>query len=185
MIGTRRISARLRVSVTDAAGRPLAAQGLSQWLVRAAPATARGALSVALVDDRAMRRLNRAYRGVDQATDVLTFPAHDLSAGRPAHELVADRPAHELFAGRPAFRQSEGLGDIAIAMGVARRQARTYEHALRTEIRILALHGLLHLLGYDHETDRGQMRRMEDRLRRRAGLPASLIARVAGGPGRP
>ena len=70
------------------------------------------------------------------------------------------------------------LGDIAIAAGVARRQARAHGHPLRTEVRTLALHGLLHLLGYDHETDRGEMRRLEERLRERAGLGSGLIARA-------
>jgi probable rRNA maturation factor len=69
------------------------------------------------------------------------------------------------------------LGDLAIAKGVAARQARQLGHSLQTELRILALHGLLHLLGYDHETDRGEMGRLEDQLRQRAGLPAGLIAR--------
>jgi len=69
------------------------------------------------------------------------------------------------------------LGDIAIAIDVARRQATERGHTLTTEIRILALHGLLHLLGYDHERDRGEMRRVEERLRRRAGLIEGLITR--------
>jgi probable rRNA maturation factor len=70
------------------------------------------------------------------------------------------------------------LGDVAIAAGVARRQAARHGHSLATELRILALHGLLHLLGYDHEQDQGRMRRFEERLRRRAGLPGGLIARA-------
>jgi probable rRNA maturation factor len=69
------------------------------------------------------------------------------------------------------------LGDIAIARGVAVRQARQLGHTEAIEVKTLALHGLLHLLGYDHERDRGQMRRAEDRLRRKAGLPGGLIAR--------
>jgi probable rRNA maturation factor len=72
------------------------------------------------------------------------------------------------------------LGEIAIALGVARRQAAEIGHPLGTELRILALHGLLHLLGYDHETDQGDMRRAEERLRRAAGLPTGLIARTPG-----
>jgi probable rRNA maturation factor len=70
------------------------------------------------------------------------------------------------------------LGDIVIARGVARRQARLAGHGEGTELRVLALHGLLHLLGYDHETDRGQMARLEHRLRRKAGLKDALIERA-------
>jgi probable rRNA maturation factor len=70
------------------------------------------------------------------------------------------------------------LGDIVIARGVARRQARAARHSERTEIRVLALHGLLHLLGYDHERDDGLMRRVEGRLRRKGGLPGGLIERA-------
>ena len=80
----------------------------------------------------------------------------------------------------PGWRKAQSarfLGDIVIARGVAARQARALGHPVRTELRILALHGLLHLLGYDHEVDEGRMARMETRLRRRAGLPGGLIAR--------
>jgi probable rRNA maturation factor len=70
------------------------------------------------------------------------------------------------------------LGDIAIARGVAAQQARRLGHTEQVEFRTLALHGLLHLLGYDHETDTGQMARTEERLRRKAGLPTGLIARA-------
>jgi probable rRNA maturation factor len=69
------------------------------------------------------------------------------------------------------------LGDVVIARGVAARQARAAGHDERTEWRVLALHGLLHLLGYDHDRDRGEMRRVEARLRRRGGLDAGLIER--------
>jgi probable rRNA maturation factor len=70
------------------------------------------------------------------------------------------------------------LGDLVIARGVAARQAREAGHALSTELRVLALHGLLHLLGYDHETDDGTMRRVEARLRRKGGLVSGLIERT-------
>jgi probable rRNA maturation factor len=69
------------------------------------------------------------------------------------------------------------LGEIAIARAIARKQARHLGHAEATELKILALHGLLHLLGYDHEIDQGEMAALEDRLRRRAGLPRGLIER--------
>ncbi|MGE5835953.1 MAG: rRNA maturation RNase YbeY [Acidobacteriota bacterium] len=141
--------------VTDALGRATAARGLGRWLERAAPGSARGVVSIALVSDAAIRRLNRRYRRIDRVTDVLSFPA-----SRPPHPQT------------PVF-----LGDLAIALGVARRQAREQGHGLPRELRILALHGLLHLLGYDHETDQGEMQRLEERLRRRAGLPPGLITR--------
>lgn len=148
--GSRRSA--LRVSVTDARGRPWPSASLGRWLVAHAPARARGRVTIALISDPAMRRLNARFRGVDHATDVLSFPS--------------DVPG--------------ALGDIAIARGVAARQAKRLGHSESTEFRTLALHGLLHLLGYDHEHDQGEMRKVEDRLRRRAGLPAGVIARETG-----
>jgi len=156
-----RLGPRLRVTVTDDRGRRVpGGAALGRWLTRAAPARARGAVGVALVGDAAMRRLNARFRRLPHATDVLSFPS-----GTPA-TAAADGPGH--------------LGDLAIAMGLARRQAREHGHAVGVELRILALHGLLHLLGYDHETDDGEMRRVEDRLRRARGLPRGLIARATG-----
>jgi probable rRNA maturation factor len=140
-----------------AAQRPTAGEGgrgLATWLTRVAPASARGDLCVAIVSDRRMRALNRQFRGKDAVTDVLSFPAHSRSG--PAAGF---------------------LGDIVIAAGVAKRQAREAGHDIRTEIRVLALHGLLHLLGYDHDADDGKMARVEARLRKKAGLPAGLIER--------
>src|SRR6476646_4369327 len=166
-------SPRLRVVITDARGRPVASGGVGRWLERAAPPAARGLVSIALVDDRVSRRLNREHRGKDMATDVLSFPVRPPASGsRPRRRAasVSLRPG--------AFGLGPFLGDLAIATGVARRQAREHGHALNTELRILALHGLLHLLGYDHEKDDGRMARAEARLSRRAGLPAALIART-------
>ena len=79
--------------------------------------------------------------------------------------------------------EGDGLGDLVIATGVARRQAREAGHSYQTELRVLALHGLLHLLGYDHEApdDNGRMQRVESRLRRRGGLRTALIERAARG----
>jgi probable rRNA maturation factor len=141
----------LRVVVTDGRGRPWPSTSLARWVSTHAPARARGAVTIALVTDPAMRRLNATFRKTDYATDVLSFPS--------------DEPGV--------------LGDIAIARGVAARQARELGHDLATELKVLALHGLLHLLGYDHETDSGAMLRAENRLRKRAGLPAGLIARAS------
>jgi probable rRNA maturation factor len=164
----RRRGARLHVTVTDGRGRPCPTYGLPRWLARVAPAKARGGtVCIALVTDPAMRRLNAAFRGVDQPTDVLSFPAESGPKGRRGR------------AGRPG--QPRPWGDLAIARGVAARQAREYGHPVGVELRILALHGLLHLLGYDHETDSGTMRRLEERLRRRARLPIGLVTRAARG----
>jgi probable rRNA maturation factor len=154
----------LRVLVSDGRGRPLAAPGLATWLRRVAPARARGAVTVALVSDSEVKSLNRRFRGVNRTTDVLSFP-HVL-VGRPFQGRLAAGLKGPLY-----------LGDVAIARGVARRQARAAGHSELTEWRVLALHGLLHLLGYDHETDDGRMQRVERKLRRKGGLREGLIDR--------
>ncbi len=164
--GSRRASRRsagLSVSVVDAAGRPLRAAGLGRWLARIVPRRVTGSVTIALISDARIRLLNRTYRRTDSATDVLSFPVESTA------ELA------------PQTTSTEALGDIAIATGVARRQARTARHPMRTELRILALHGLLHLIGYDHEhpADAGAMARIERRWRRKGGLPDGLIDRAA------
>jgi probable rRNA maturation factor len=177
----RRAPGALDVVVTDARGRPVASRGLPAFLSAAAPRRARGRVTVALISDPAMRRLNRQFRGKDYATDVLSFPERPMSKGpgiigtRPVRVPKFERRSSN-FKVSPSLR----LGDLAIALGVASRQARRLGHSLSTELRVLALHGLLHLLGYDHDTDQGQMGRVEERLRRRAGLPAGLISRAPG-----
>jgi len=152
---------KLIVAVVDGQGRAFRAPGLGRWLEAVAPARAHGEVTVAFASDARVRSLNRTYRGVDTATDVLSFPS-----GLPTRKPVAF------------------LGDIVIARGVARRQAKAQAHPESTEWRVLALHGLLHLLGYDHEADTGTMRRLEQRLRRRGGLDGGLIERQAPPPGR-
>jgi probable rRNA maturation factor len=147
----------IRVFVVDAAGRAVRAPGLARWVARVAPARARGTVTVALVSDARMRALNKRYRKKDASTDVLSFGGD----GAPRASNKADRQ----------------LGDIVIATGVAARQAREHGHPLTVELRILALHGLLHLLGYDHETDTGQMAELERRLRRKGGLIQGLTER--------
>jgi probable rRNA maturation factor len=124
--------------------------GIGAWLSRIAPASARGDLCVALVSDRRMRALNRQFRGENHATDVLAFPSDARGF----------------------------LGDIVIAEGVAKRQAKEHGHSLKIEVQTLTLHGLLHLLGYDHETDDGRMAKAEARLRKQAGLPLGVIERI-------
>lgn len=113
----------------------------------------RGHVTVLLTTDATIRRLNRQFRGKDKATDVLSFPAGGVGA-------------------------DEIAGDLAISVATARRQAVEQGHALRVEIKVLMLHGLLHLAGYDHETDSGRMARRERLLRSRLGLPPGLIERV-------
>jgi probable rRNA maturation factor len=142
-----RSSARLAIEVVTSGA--LRTPGLARWLQSVAPARARGAVTVAIVSDGRVQALNRQYRRKDKPTDVLSFPADERGE----------------------------LGDVVIALGVARRQAAAAGHPLGTELRILALHGLLHLLGYDHEQDDGRMLRLERRLRRRGGLREGLIER--------
>jgi probable rRNA maturation factor len=149
---------RLRVLVADERGGSVPANGLASWLRRVAPARARGTVNLAIVSDRRIRSLNRTYRRQDYATDVLSFPSNPKS--------LIPNPYPRKF-----------LGDIVIARGVARRQAREAGHSEATELRVLALHGLLHLLGYDHERDNGRMARVERRLRVKGGLRQGLIER--------
>jgi probable rRNA maturation factor len=106
-------------------------------------------LSICLVSDAEMARLSKTFRGKHGPTDVLSFPSNVEAAFRRA--------------------SSKSLGDIAIAPMVARRNARRFGRTLSDELRILILHGVLHLMGYDHETDSGQMERCERNLRRRLG----------------
>lgn len=103
---------------------------------------ASGEVSVVLAGDGLLRRLNREYRGKDRPTDVLSFPG----AGG-----------------------EEGLGDVVISVPTAARNARGQGHSVQRELDILALHGFLHVLGHDHETDDGTMDRLEQRLRRDLG----------------
>ena len=124
------------------------AKGLGPWLARIAPRSARGTVEIAILPDAQVKALNCKYRRKNTGTDVLSFPG----TGRY-------------------------LGEIAISRGIAQKQARLLGHSLSTELRVLALHGLLHLLGYDHEGDNGRMARLEARLRRKARLPLGLIAR--------
>ena len=107
-------------------------------------------VSIAIVDDDAMRNLNRKFRKKNKTTDVLTFPADDSDADPQAK-------------GRP-------LGDIVISIDQARRQAADQKHSIATEIRYLILHGIIHALGYDHETDKGEMNALEAEVRGRVGL---------------
>ncbi len=116
----------------------------------------KGDVSLLLTTDRGIRRLNRRYRQKDRATDVLSFPA-----GRDSF-----------------FGANEHAGDLAISVETAARQAQDRGHSLSTELRVLMLHGVLHLAGYDHETDQGEMAHKESRLRAKLGLQQGLIERT-------
>ncbi|MGA8037613.1 MAG: rRNA maturation RNase YbeY [Candidatus Acidiferrales bacterium] len=121
-------------------------------------------LTVALVSNSAIARWNRSYRGKNRPTDVLSFPVQSDSPKRPA-KRTAKRPK-----AAPRSGEDQYLGDIAIAPAVARANAARFGRTFETEMRILILHGILHLMGYDHETDTGQMERRERLLRRDLGL---------------
>jgi probable rRNA maturation factor len=116
-----------------------------------------GQVTVLLTTDATIRDLNRRFRGKDEATDVLSFPAKPLQHTKPAERVA---------------------GDVAISVEMARKQAAEQGHALGVELRVLILHGLLHLAGYDHETDAGRMQRREQQLRAKLGLPEGLIERA-------
>lgn len=132
--------------------------GLVSFLRRlslAVPPGDAGSLALCLVSDRRMRELNRSFRGHDATTDVLSFPAGCTPGGGGERHL----------------------GDIAISVPVAARQARAAGHSLQRELELLALHGYLHLLGHDHETDGGAMLRLQARLARRLCRTARRGAR--------
>lgn len=122
--------------------REAGARRIRPWFSRlvAAVAPEADSLAVRFTSDRELRRLNRTYRSKDQPTDVLSFPGE---------------------------RSKEGwhLGDLAISVPAARRQAQAAGHSADREVRILLLHGILHCLGYDHETDDGAMEKLETKLR--------------------
>jgi probable rRNA maturation factor len=182
-------SKRLRVTVTDGWGRLVRDGGLASWLAAVAPSRASGDVAVALVTDARIRTLNRRYRRQDKVTDVLSFPAfadqgpaNRLRQGYAESRRRAARAKAE--AGRHIQQRTADhdatLGDIVIASGAARRQAKAAGHSVQQELRVLSLHGLLHLLGYDHHDpdDYGRMARVEARLRRAGGLPVGLIERA-------
>ncbi|HEV2489898.1 MAG TPA: rRNA maturation RNase YbeY [Candidatus Acidoferrales bacterium] len=177
---------------------PVVPARLDRFLVRVCHALdiPRASATVCLVSDAQIAKWNRAYRRKSQPTDVLSFPAstdtppngsrlscHSEPGRRgdrceeSAFRFLHDEPPkksngkgirrREFFTARP---KGSYLGDIAIAPAVARRNARLTGRSLDDELRVLILHGVLHLLGYDHETDDGKMARLELRLRRRLGI---------------
>jgi probable rRNA maturation factor len=138
---------------------PISTESLSRFLRRAQRETrVPGEVNAFITSNQRMRSLNREFRGKDKPTDVLSFPAASAS---------------------PKSKQSL-TGDIAISAEIARANAKSLGHSFDDEIRILLLHGLLHLAGYDHENDNGDMARFEQRLRVKLNLPSSLIERTNG-----
>ena len=131
----------------------LTESALDRFVARARRAAGlSGAVNVLVTTSRELRLLNRRFRGQDKPTDVLSFP--------------------------PAFADKKFAGDLAISAEIAARNARELGHPPATEIKILALHGVLHLAGYDHEIDNGRMARREQSLRKQLGLPVALIERA-------
>jgi len=138
----------------------LTSASVSRFIVAAARlAKLRGAVTVLLTSSKEVRALNLRFKGKDYATDVLSFPAPVFAHG---------------FA-----------GDIVISADIARKNARGLRNSPTDEVKILALHGILHLAGYDHESDSGEMAEKEMRFRKRLGLPASLIERESGPANKP
>jgi probable rRNA maturation factor len=133
----------------------LGKRDLNRFLVKATEALGlAGDFSVLLTGDEQLRAMNLQFRGVDKPTDVLSFPA------------------------LPEAANCGQGGDLAISLETAAIQAADHGHTLQTEVKVLILHGLLHLAGYDHERDRGQMRRRENLLRKQFALPTGLIERT-------
>ncbi len=125
---------------------------LRDFLIDITRRIGRGREIVCLIaDDRELRKLNREFRGKNYATDVLSFPSE---------------------------ASHNGLGEIAISIDRAAAQAGEHGHSITNELRILMLHGALHLAGFDHEKDSGEMGRAELRWRKRFGLPIGLIERT-------
>jgi probable rRNA maturation factor len=120
-------------------------------------------VTICLVSDAEIARMNQAFRNKQGPTDVLSFPA--VERGVP----VSLQRRRKAGSGR-RLKSEVFLGDVAISPATARRNAKRLGRTLPSELQTLILHGVLHLLGYDHETDRGEMDRMEARLRRRLGL---------------
>jgi probable rRNA maturation factor len=112
------------------------------------------AVTCLITRDRRLRAMNRTFRGKDYVTDVLSFPAN------------YDCSSHQ-----------GSLGELAISLDRAAHQAAALGHSVEEELRLLILHGMLHLAGLDHETDRGEMARAEIRWRKRLGLPVGLVER--------
>jgi probable rRNA maturation factor len=143
------------VIIAQRKSKNLSTGALSSFLRRACKAVGlAGDVNVLLTANQHMRRLNQQFRQKNKPTDVLSFPSHQPDDSREGY-----------------------AGDLAISMEIAKDNAQRLGHSLQEEIKVLMLHGVLHLAGYDHESDQGEMARLEDRLRRKLGLPTALISR--------
>ncbi|MES2220145.1 MAG: rRNA maturation RNase YbeY [Acidobacteriota bacterium] len=146
----------------------LALPSLRLFLRRARKAVpVAGQVPVLLTSDSAIKRLNGKFRGKHRPTDVISFPALQM----PVQESRS----------RQSLQHPPIAGDLAISFDAAARQAQRFGHPVVAELKILMLHGLLHLAGYDHEADSGEMAVREEQLRRRFRLPNTLIARTTAG----
>jgi probable rRNA maturation factor len=143
----------------------LAIRPLEEFLaeIQKALHIAEAEVSIAFVADRQIAKWNLSYRKKKGPTDVLSFPAQSLRRIERHRRAQSSRAAK-------AGRAVGFLGDIAIAPETARRYAKKNNRSVDTELRVLMLHGVLHLMGYDHESDQGQMNRIEQKLRRRLGI---------------
>jgi len=138
----------------------LSQQALARLVLRARRAVGlRGVPNILVTSSTVVRTLNRRFRGKNKATDVLSFPS-TVPLSRTVRQRV------------------RLAGDIAISADIARQNATRFGHSTADEVKILALHGILHLAGFDHERDNGRMARMEATLRQRLHLPAALIERT-------
>ena len=134
----------------------LSKRALTEFVAQACRAAGlKGSVTVMVTNSREMLVLNSRFRGKNQATDVLSFP--------------------------PPAVDDEFAGDIAVSVDIAARNAKSLGHSLGQEVQILVLHGILHLAGYDHEGDAGEMAERERQLRRRFKLPTGLIEREESG----
>lgn len=134
----------------------LSESSLDRFVTRAKRlAGLRGAVTILITSSAELRRLNQRFRGLNKPTDVLSFPP-------------------------PVTMAAKFAGDVAISAQIAAQNARRLRHSVAEEIKILSLHGLLHLAGYDHQSDKGTMARREAQLRTRLGLPVGLIERATG-----
>jgi probable rRNA maturation factor len=137
----------------------VSASSLGRFVLRARRAAGlKGTVNVLVTSGATLRGLNRRFRGKNKTTDVLSFPSHSTSLGDQKASAIA--------------------GEIAISADIAVQNAFRLGHSAAQEVKVLALHGILHLAGYDHERDNGAMARKEANLRKALRLPTALIERT-------